>query len=715
MNSRWLGIILLVVFAFVSIIYSVYIEAKKKNLESIRESFSNVGQNIIINNSNNDNIIKNDSFKGKKNIKQFVSSQGDVNIIPMNNPGNSSYVLKLTNNTDSLATYTLKVDNILYKNKYVFALHGWGKDNSGNKTYNLPVSIILQSAVEDMSSTSRSKLQVTNLPANNNFKEMAVSLTPSWESGTNIIVTLGGTNTFKEFYITNIRLYPIIPGIESIPVADNLRIYLNVNNSYNPSDPSLLKDLSRHGNDFTIDSKIKTAQKNYLNLNGTSILSDVSAHNILNTNRNKAIIPFTIIYNIRADEGLTTTNTSLSIEMEKEIITISEEEFSEKIFATKETILDTGNLVNVLSIPGNNATSLELYINKSYGKPIIKLAGKINTIKYNIFSQEDNYFTLMLRPSTLTLPNAVQTVSMGYELLLYLNDIQIASIPTEPLYFDDNPIIINKDGKFQGNFYSFLFYDSNLSPNQIAQTIEYLRRDKLSLNNTPANQSPQESGYKGTIFASLAESEEEMVINNNNNNNNLSTPSNKNCPDVYYKKGRYWINIPANSSLAKQIGYCGERDYGRARKNAKMIFETNFPNCPVPTILSGNNYEGDMGNCPFIIHRDNPCSYDECRNVDWSKSQLNLSSKCKLRVNHYCTLNNKLDPACVCWRKENMKSAKCRDWRSQFEDPKQCDLGRNDISEHPDFNQYIKKDKIPCWNCNLNTPSYGLDGSKCNN
>ena len=68
MNSRWLGIILLVVFAFVSIIYSVYIEAKKKNLESIRESFSNVGQNIIINNYVNDLEVQMNFLTPKKEI-----------------------------------------------------------------------------------------------------------------------------------------------------------------------------------------------------------------------------------------------------------------------------------------------------------------------------------------------------------------------------------------------------------------------------------------------------------------------------------------------------------------------------------------------------------------------------------------------------------------------------------------------------------------------
>ena len=65
-------------------------------------------------------------------ISTIMNPGENVNIIPMNNPGNSSYVLKLTNNPNFFATYTFKVDDMFYKNKYIFNLYGWGKDNSGN-------------------------------------------------------------------------------------------------------------------------------------------------------------------------------------------------------------------------------------------------------------------------------------------------------------------------------------------------------------------------------------------------------------------------------------------------------------------------------------------------------------------------------------------------------------------------------------------------------
>ena len=30
-----------------------------------------------------------------------------------------------------------------------------------------------------------------------------------------------------------------------------------------------------------------------------------------------------------------------------------------------------------------------------------------------------------------------------------------------------------------------------------------------------------------------------------------------------------------------------------------------------------------------------------------------------------------------------------------------CKPGSFNISEHPDYSNYIRKDKIPCWNCDL--------------
>ena len=72
-------------------------------------------------------------------------------------------------------------------------------------------------------------------------------------------------------------------------------------------------------------------------------------------------------------------------------------------------------------------------------------------------------------------------------------------------------------------------------------------------------------------------------------------------------------------------------------------------------------------------------------------------------VSNYCELYSDIDDSCLCWRKEYRNLPSCRKFRRKYQDPKdyQCNIKDFDIEEHPSFNKYIKKDKIPCWNCNI--------------
>ena len=113
-----------------------------------------------------------------------------------------------------------------------------------------------------------------------------------------------------------------------------------------------------------------------------------------------------------------------------------------------------------------------------------------------------------------------------------------------------------------------------------------------------------------------------------------------------------------------------------------------------------------LRDCPFIIHQDNPCNYFECKDVDWKTNKINNES-CKKRIDTYCSINWKYDPACFCWRPEQISNPQCQKWRGQFEPKDKCNFNKHDITDHPDSNQWIRKDKIPCWNCNLNAPEIG--------
>ena len=66
--------------------------------------------------------------------------------------------------------------------------------------------------------------------------------------------------------------------------------------------------------------------------------------------------------------------------------------------------------------------------------------------------------------------------------------------------------------------------------------------------------------------------------------------------------------------------------------------------------------------------------------------------------------NHDIDPKnCKCWTVENKDKPECYEHRRHFEDPNdyQCCIKSFKISEHPDFNKYIRKDKIPCFGCDL--------------
>jgi len=185
-------------------------------------------------------------------------------------------------------------------------------------------------------------------------------------------------------------------------------------------------------------------------------------------------------------------------------------------------------------------------------------------------------------------------------------------------------------------------------------------------------------------------------------------------PLVFKRDGEFYVYIYKNSPYHKEFGYFGKRSYGRDRKLALKLFRENFPNVqPIPDILlyDGNPVESAR-NCPFIMHDGNPCSSRACRSVDWSQRDLskqNLSDDCKWNIASYCTQNAGRDPSCACWNTEGefYNTEYCRKFRKNFETPRdyKCKIDLFEIEEHPDMKNFIRKDRIPCFNCDLDAPA----------
>ena len=145
------------------------------------------------------------------------------------------------------------------------------------------------------------------------------------------------------------------------------------------------------------------------------------------------------------------------------------------------------------------------------------------------------------------------------------------------------------------------------------------------------------------------------------------------CPKVIYENEHYYVIIPYNSKLAKNIGYSGIRDYGTDIDNARKIFEINFPKCRLPNLLDKSKYKAKLDDCPFIMLKpENPCNQYECKNTDWKKG-IPDNNNCKRSIDVYCSKYSDIDPACYCWKKENKDKKECLKWRGNFEAEDKCD------------------------------------------
>jgi hypothetical protein len=177
------------------------------------------------------------------------------------------------------------------------------------------------------------------------------------------------------------------------------------------------------------------------------------------------------------------------------------------------------------------------------------------------------------------------------------------------------------------------------------------------------------------------------------------------CPNIFVKDGSYNVNVPSTSFYGKLYKDSNlQTNYGTDRQVAKQIYTRNYPKCIIPMTLQDTATSSKS--CPYAIYEGNPCNSSSCKGVDWSKSDYattNLSANCKYDINNYCNKNYSIDPNCSAWKPENKDVPKAQLHRGQFANQcdETCQPGNHPIEAHPNFAGYIKKDNIPCWNCNL--------------
>ena len=105
--------------------------------------------------------------------------------------------------------------------------------------------------------------------------------------------------------------------------------------------------------------------------------------------------------------------------------------------------------------------------------------------------------------------------------------------------------------------------------------------------------------------------------------------------------------------------------------------------------------------CPF--KEKEICKSIECNGVDWNKPNYKetLPKICKDKVNNYCR-NNFEDQYCNLLRKDKVNNKDALEIVQK--NINKLEFKKKDCSncdEKIDLKDYIRKDKVPCWGCNL--------------
>lgn len=362
--------------------------------------------------------------------------------------------------------------------------------------------------------------------------------------------------------------------------------------------------------------------------------------------------------------------------------------------------------IQLITFPGNQSIAVSIIVPKKYGPIRVVIGGTI-------------YETTISQPNFMDLLFAV--VYNGDNIILYLNGEPILETICPKIYYDNNPVMINPDAKFVGNLFAFAYYNRVLTPQQVGKVSSYFVKmravgEEITVTSAKAMEKvnsflitdggvTEEEGLKSMKkYANLSPEERKKMMVLEEQQIILKRSIESKCPKVVFEDGHYYVIIQPGSNLAKDLGYSGLRDYGTNIDTAKQIFETNFPSCAIPDILDKKKYKGELEECPFVvINEDNPCKKFECKGTDWKKGTSN-DPTCKKAIDTYCTKYAGVDNACYCWRPENSNKPECLKWRGQFDNPDRCDFRKYPIDKHPDSDKWIRKDKIPCWGCNLTAP-----------
>lgn len=740
-NLYYLLCILLILF----ILYQFYHYMTKRTLTTKSSSIERFESNDK--NQYPKNLIKNGNFVNGKRPDNYISQSGINKIIQKQNPsGISNYVL-CQEKSKELTYYELQCvcDD---SSKYIF--YTWvsfEKPSDENVEPNINISDLIRIRVLNENGTNDIIKPTYKVIQKAGLKDTNVVwylISYSFQTGSNtdqlMNIYLNYTESLPTpfVYFSNVRLYKVLVEAENFIYNEGLQLYLD--GYHYDSTSKIWNDVSSLSNNFEFSSiPYVNTSYGYVKVENQSLIGPTSTQLF-----GKSDSPFSFLMMINK-EGEDTK------EFEDSFANQSDSENQHMILQipgnnsyslqllwlpdTKQMVIRTPNQKIFFT---NENLVLQ---NKTMFSLLYYSGGKIELYQDSVLLIQENVDIFYYSENDKVSINYDRNIIMNiYSILSYNRNLSVDELKLVREYFMTNqnqnftnvPVNIY-DSMIRSPFEKLTLENDTITA--YSGSSLYSIRDGI-FDSTYSNQNiyyQKDAKYCVSsckelcrpFFDDMGKYRECMrncknvlpscrnYCEDNKNKNSLicelesctDTNPKKNCPLAYKRLGEYMVYVKPDSFYAKKYNYSGEKSYGKHRENARNMYRRNFPACKVPSILNPGEGENYLNKCPYVIHEGNPCFQSVCEGVNWGVNNyhdLDMSDKCKKSISYYCHINSDSDEMCACWKEENRNQPKCIQYRKFFENPNDyCPISQFNIEDHPDFNQYIKKDKIPCFGCKI--------------
>ncbi len=626
--------------------------------------------------SNYKNIIQNNDFSNNKDVSGYIDQSGSNNIVELKNPSNSKYVLEQKDSND--LTYYEIIQPVLANSSYLFSM--WV---SIDNPITNPINFSKLLRIRILKKNGSNEIPIINVKKDTEMKindriwyllHFTFNTSNDVKDNMNIYLSYDTKLVGSTVYYANLTLVKILRDISDFVFTNGLMLFIS--GLYTDSGVLSLRDLGSLGNNMTLKNRATIDSKEgFVNMYNNEATKE-NASTIFNTS---PIFMINLLTSINHSKN--------NAEDDNDMLIMTIKNKNDKPMISLKTT-ENNNIILQCNT-GNGEMS------KSTSSPLILTNKTLLSIAFN---------------------------NDLHKLVFYQDTVPILTLDNCPtLYFENCSFIINPDQYLEMNLYDCLVHNYILLEKEHKELRTYLMNNQNRIpNNKPSifdyifpkndnniqdlSEDDNEESIKDQFYRLFKSTEQ---IYSNVKKESCGTPEIKptDCPTAYKKGTDYYIFIPENSYYHNKLGYFGEKLYGNEKAKVKYIYEMNFPDCELPIILTDNEGGKYSQTCPFILEQNNPCVAVGCGGVDWNKEyveDLGLNDKCKNAVSYYCRLNYDLDPKCVAWKPENKFDPKSINVRNYFEKPDEyCDIRNYSIESHPDFKNYIRKDKIPCWGCKV--------------